>query len=76
MKDDGLVEIWTPNIGHRQVMRMGAVWPHIFSDHLWYFTLDTIRRALNKAGLEIYKNQFTLKDGLKIYAKKLTSFLA
>lgn len=70
LKDDGLVEIWTPDIGHSKARRMGADWPHIFSDHIWYFTLDTIGKVLNKAGLEIYKNQFTLKDGFKVYARK------
>ena len=70
LKDDGLIEIWTPNIGHRWAKRLKGNWPAIIPGHLWYFTLDTIQKILNKAGLKIYKKQFTFKDGLQLYVKK------
>jgi len=75
-KEGSLIEIWTPDIGHRRARKMGSNWNNIFPEHLYYFSLDTLKRALEKAGLNIYKNQFTLKDGLKVYvvpAKKQLS---
>lgn len=68
IKHDGLIEIWTPNIGHRRARRMGREWQNIIPDHLYYFSLETLKKMLEKAGLRLYKNQFTLKDGLKVYA--------
>lgn len=70
IKSDGLIEIWTPNMGHRRAKRMGKEWPHIISDHLYYFSLETLGKMLEKVGLYIFKKQFTLKDTLKIYIKK------
>ena len=70
LKPDGVIEIWTPNIGHRLAKRLGSDWPAIMHDHLYYFNLVTMDKILEKNGLYIYKNQFTIKDSLKIYAKK------
>lgn len=70
MKPDGLMEIWTPNIGHWKARTMGKEWPHIISDHLYYFTLETLAKMLEKVGLYIYKKRITLKDMLKVYIKK------
>jgi len=67
-KYDSLIEIWTPDIGHWRARKMGSKWNNIFPEHLYYFTLATLKKALEKAGLNIYKNQLTLKDGLKVYA--------
>jgi len=68
VKHDGLVEMWTPNIGHWKARRMGKNWQDIISDHLYYFSLETIKKILEKTGFQLYKRQFTLKDGLKVYA--------
>lgn len=70
LKENGLVEIWTPNVGHRRAKRMGVNWPNFIPEHLIYYSLETLKRMLEKAGLCLYKNQFTIKDGLKCYAKK------
>ena len=74
-KEDSLIEIWTPDIGHRRARRMGSQWNNIFPEHLYYFTLDTLKKALEKANLNIYKNQFTLKDGLKVYAVPVKKYI-
>jgi len=71
LKDDGLIEIWTPDIGHRRAKKMGLNWPAFIPGHLWFFTLETLGKILNKAGLQIYKNRFSFKDGLRVYITKL-----
>ncbi len=72
LKKNGIVEIWTPNIGHIKSRIKKDRWNNLIPpDHLFYFTIKTIKMLLKKYGLKIKKNQFTLKDGLKIYAEKL-----
>ena len=70
LKPDGLVEIWTPDIGHFQAKKLGPRWKNFISDHLYYFDIKTLAKMLEKTGLMVYKNQFTFKDGLQVYAKR------
>lgn len=70
-KPDGLIEIWTPNFGHWKARRLGRDWQNIIPHHFYYFSLETLKRMLERVGLRCYKNQFTLKDGLKVYARKI-----
>ena len=67
IKENGLIEIWTPNIDHWRARRMGKNWNNILFHHLYYFSLDSLKKLLEKTEFCLYKNQFTLKDGLKIY---------
>ncbi len=69
IKSDALIEIWTPNIGHKRAQRMGREWPNIISEHLYYFDLESLRKLLEKTGFYLFKNQFTFKDGLKVYVR-------
>lgn len=69
-KKGALIEIWTPNIGHWRAKLSGERWENIFPEHLYYFTVKTLQEMLEKSGLTLFKNQLTLKDGLKIYATK------
>ncbi|HLF18728.1 MAG TPA: class I SAM-dependent methyltransferase [Candidatus Omnitrophota bacterium] len=68
LKSDGLLEVWTPNVGHRNVRRQGAKWAGFISDHFYYFDIQSLGKFLEKVGMRVLKNQFTLKDGLKVYA--------
>lgn len=68
-KEDALIEIWVPDIGHLKAKFKGDLWQNIFPEHLYYFTRKTLSILLNRAGLTIYKDQFTLKDGIKTYVK-------
>ncbi len=69
-KYGALIEIWTPDIGHWNAKLKRERWKNIFPEHLYYFTKETMQKMLEKSGLALFKNQFTLKDGLKIYASK------
>lgn len=69
-KKGALIEIWTPDIGHWRAKLRKERWNNIFPEHLYYFTKPTLCKMLEKSGLALLKNQFTLKDGLKIYALK------
>lgn len=70
LKDDGLLEIWTPDIGHWKARHLKENWTNIIGDHIYYFAYPTLARMLERVGLKVKKRQFTLKDGLKIYATK------
>ncbi len=69
IKPDGLLEVWTPNVGHRDVLFFGPKWKNFIKDHFYFFDVGTIGKMLDKVGMRVLKNQFTLKDGLKVYAK-------
>lgn len=69
-KENALIEIWTPDIGHWNAKLKRERWKNIFPEHLYYFTKETMQKMLEKSGLTLFKNQFTLKDGLKLYAIK------
>ena len=65
----GLVEIRTPDAGHWRVRNRLESWEAILpSEHLYYFSRDSLARLLEKHGLKIIRQRFSLKPGLKIYA--------
>lgn len=72
LKKDGIVEIWTPDMGHIKSKIKKERWASLIPpEHLFYFTKKTIKLLLEKNGLRIKKNRFTLKDCLKIYVEKI-----
>lgn len=71
IKEDGIIELSTPNIGHRKAKKEKEGWEAVIVDHLYYYTMDTLDRMLKKTGFYIFKKQFTLKPGLKVYVKPL-----
>jgi len=72
LKKNGLIEIWTPDIGHWRARLKKGRWNNLIPpDHIFYFSFSTLEKLLAKYNLKIIKKQFTLKDGLKIYASRL-----
>jgi SAM-dependent methyltransferase len=52
LKEDGLLVVNFPDIGSWIARTMGRSWPFLSSVHLYYFTRDTMRATLQKAGFE------------------------
>jgi len=64
----GVIEIWTPDIGHWRVPKTLIEWEAIKpSEHLYYFNKKTLSMILNKYGLKIIKKRFSLKPGLQVF---------
>ncbi len=53
LKRGGLLIVNYPDIGSWIARAMGRKWPFLSSVHLYYFTRDTMRAALDRAGFEI-----------------------
>ena len=65
----GVVEIRTPDAGHWRVRNRLETWEAVLpSEHLYYFSRDSLSRLLKNHGLEIIRQRVSLKPGLKIYA--------
>ena len=65
----GIIEIRTPDAGHWRTPRRLEQWDAILpSEHLYYFTRETLSRLLEKHGLRIARQRLSLKPGLKVYA--------
>ncbi len=64
----GIIEIWTPDVGHwrrpRALDRWSAILP---SKHLYYFDVQTLTRLVARHGLRIVKKRICLKPGLRAY---------
>lgn len=68
LSKDGVIEIWTPDIGHWRVPEPLIEWRAISpSKHLYYFNKKTLSMLLNKHGLKIIKKRFSLKPGLQVF---------
>lgn len=68
LNKDGIIEIWTPDIGHWRVPKALFEWEAIKpSEHLYYFDKSTLSMLLNKHGLKIIKKRFALKPGLQVF---------
>jgi SAM-dependent methyltransferase len=52
LKPDGLLVVNFPDIGSWIARAMGRSWPFLSSVHLYYFTRQTMRATLRKAGFE------------------------
>jgi len=65
---NGVIEIWTPDIGHWRVPKALIEWDAIKpSKHLYYFNKNTLPMLLNKHGLKIIKKRFSLKPGIQVF---------
>lgn len=65
----GVIDIITPDLGHWRVPRDLSAWNEIKpSEHLYYFTGDTLGRLLHKHGLRIVTTRFHFKPSLRVYA--------
>jgi SAM-dependent methyltransferase len=66
----GVIDIITPDIGHWRVPRALDTWSEIKpSEHLFYFSFNTLSRLLNKHGLKIVKKRFHIKPALRVYVQ-------
>jgi 2-polyprenyl-3-methyl-5-hydroxy-6-metoxy-1,4-benzoquinol methylase len=71
----GILEISTPDIGHWRRPRKLETWNAILpSEHLYYFSLDTLSRLLKKHKLVIARKRFNLKPGLKVQIRHSDDF--
>lgn len=66
----GVMEVRTPDLGHFRVPRALETWPEIKpSEHLYYFSRETLARLLARHGLAIVSRRPSLKPGLKVYVR-------
>lgn len=70
LKQDGVIDIITPDVGHWRVPRNLEDWPEIKpSEHLYYFDRTTLSRLLANHGLRIVKKRFYPKPALRVYVQ-------
>ncbi len=70
LKPGGVLDIRTPDIGHWRVPKDLPSWDAIKpSEHLYYFTSDTLSKLLARHGLNVVKKRLSLKPGLHVYAQ-------
>ncbi len=70
LRPGGVIDIRTPDIGHWRVPKDLPSWDAIKpSEHLYYFTYQTLSRLLEKHGLTIVKKRLGMKPGLHVYAQ-------
>jgi 2-polyprenyl-3-methyl-5-hydroxy-6-metoxy-1,4-benzoquinol methylase len=68
LKQDGIIDIITPDVGHWRVPNPLSEWKEIKpSEHLYYFNKNTLARLLEKNGLIIKKQRIAFKSMLKVY---------
>lgn len=68
LSKNGVIEIWTPDIGHWRVPKLLIEWEAIKpSEHLYYFNNKTLSMILHKHGLKIIRKRFSLKPGLQVF---------
>lgn len=68
LNKNGVIEIWTPDIGHWRVPKSLIEWEAIKpSEHLYYFNKKTLSMILHKHGLKIIRKRFSLKPGLQVF---------
>jgi len=57
LKTDGLLGLSTPNIDSAEARKAGGDWKMLIpTQHLWYFTPDTLRTTLKTAGFKVIEN--------------------
>lgn len=68
----GVLEIRTPDVGHWRIPFRLRDWRMIIpSQHLYYFTRQTLDRVLRKHGLRIVRRDLKLKPALRVFARHL-----
>ena len=69
---DGIIEVWTPDVGHWRRPQPLQSWNAIMpSKHLYYFDQHTLDRLVSRHGLRIIRRRLTWKPGLRIYLKHM-----
>jgi 2-polyprenyl-3-methyl-5-hydroxy-6-metoxy-1,4-benzoquinol methylase len=64
---DGRIDIITPDIGHWRVTRPLSEWKEIKpSEHLYYFSAQTLGRLFERQGLAVIKKRLSLKSSMKL----------
>lgn len=64
----GIIDIITPDLGHWRVPADLSTWNEIKpSEHLYYFSADTLSKLMQKHGLKIIKKRFYIKPSLRVY---------
>ena len=67
---NGLIEIRTPDVGHWRVPRQLANWQEIKpSEHLYYFSKQTLARLCEAHGFVIEHARFGLKPALDVFLR-------
>ena len=68
LSHDGIIDIITPDLSHWRVPNDLSSWNEIKpSEHLYYFSKDTLSRLMNKHGMKIIKRRFHFKPSLRVY---------
>ena len=68
LKQGGVIDMITPDIGHWRVPGTLSDWQEIKpSEHLYYFNRHSLSRLLARHGLRIIKYRFGIKPVLKVY---------
>ena len=66
----GIIEIWTPDVGHWRRAQPLQTWDAIMpSKHLYYFDRHTLERLVSRHGLRTIRRRLTWKPGLRIYLR-------
>ena len=67
---NGIIEVWTPDLGHWRRPRPLESWDAIMpSKHLYYFDRNTLDRLVSGHGLRISRRRFTWKPGIRVYLR-------
>lgn len=67
----GVLYLTTPDASHFTVPRDFSSWHHVMPpEHITYFTRKGISHLLDRHGLKIEKFFFSLKDGMRLIARK------
>ncbi len=68
---NGALYLTTPDAGHFTVPRDFSTWHNVMPpEHITYFTRKGIKHLLGRHGLKVEKFFFTLKDGMRLLARK------
>ena len=67
---EGIIEIWTPDLGHWRRPQPLETWDAIMpSKHLYYFDRYTLERLVERHSLRISRRRLTWKPGLRVYLR-------
>ncbi|MGR8946783.1 MAG: class I SAM-dependent methyltransferase [Gammaproteobacteria bacterium] len=68
LKPDGMIEIRTPDVAHWQTPRDLASWKEVKpSEHLYYFSAQTLERLFKNHGLVLKKRRLMFKPALNMF---------
>ncbi len=68
----GIIEIRTPDVGHWRTPRELAEWREVKpSEHLYYFSAETLTRLFARHGLELRKRRWMIKPALDCWFSRI-----